>query len=590
MSVGRCVAALLLGLAAALPAAARPAGDDDAPVAVAIPAVQGRGGASPWQGRRVQLQGVVTQRLSRGFTLQDAAGDGDPATSDAIVVVGGRGRLPAVGDTVRVVGTVHEAAPGRGGEGARTRTELRRDGVVEPTGRAPLPPPVPLRLPDDAGRFEALEAMRVVLPAPLVVSDARVAGARGRLLVAAGATRPRAPTDRLPPGPQAAAQAEAERARQIVLDRPADAADGDVRAGDRVIGAVTGVLDAHGADTPSRWRVVAEAAPRFERPQPRPLQPPAVPGALRIGFANLHNWFTSLRDGGDCPPGGCRGARDLADWLQQRARLVAMLAALDADVLALAEIEHDDDGAALQALVDALNAAGEPGRYAAVPPLASPRESRDAIRVGLVYRPARVRPLGAPQQDSDPSHGRPPLAQRFAPQDARAGGPFTVVVAHLKSRRCDGDSDDADAADAGDGAGCHDRRRTRQAQALARFAQRAGAPDGAVLVLGDLNAHVQEAPLQRLRAAGFADLLDAGAYTYVHDGLAGRLDHALASRALAPRVQGAAVWHVNADEPAPANRRGRGANAGPAGASDHDPLIVGLGAAVPRRQGSQPTP
>ena len=70
-----------------------------------------------------------------------------------------------------------------------------------------------------------------------------------------------------------------------------------------------------------------------------------------------------------------------------------------------------------------------------------------------------------------------------------------------------------------------------------------------------------------------------GPHSFVFDGLAGRLDHALLSPALARHLAGAAVWHANADEPA--NVRDRGANVGdrqatPWRSSDHDPLLVGL--------------
>lgn len=74
------------------------------------------------------------------------------------------------------------------------------------------------------------------------------------------------------------------------------------------------------------------------------------------------------------------------------------------------------------------------------------------------------------------------------------------------------------------------------------------------------------------------------AYSYVFDGQAGYLDHALASTTLAAQVTGATDWHINADEPdlldydtsfkPPAQDAIYEPNA--YRSSDHDPVLVGL--------------
>ena len=55
----------------------------------------------------------------------------------------------------------------------------------------------------------------------------------------------------------------------------------------------------------------------------------------------------------------------------------------------------------------------------------------DAIRVAMIYKPARVAPQGSPVSDIDDINNRPPLAQTFA---ALNGEAFTVVVNHFKSK------------------------------------------------------------------------------------------------------------------------------------------------------------
>ncbi len=93
----------------------------------------------------------------------------------------------------------------------------------------------------------------------------------------------------------------------------------------------------------------------------------------------------------------------------------------------------------------------------------------DAIKVGLVYRPAVVTPVGAYQtldSTDDPrfldTKNRPSLAQTF--QVNANGGRFTVVVNHLKSKGSD--CNDVGDPDLGDGQGNCNLTRAMAAQAL----------------------------------------------------------------------------------------------------------------------------
>jgi predicted extracellular nuclease len=64
-----------------------------------------------------------------------------------------------------------------------------------------------------------------------------------------------------------------------------------------------------------------------------------------------------------------------------------------------------------------------------------------------------------------------------------------------------------------------------------------------------------EDPIAYLTATGMVNELErfvrprAMPYSYVFDGEAGYLDHALASASLRPQVAGVTEWHNNADEP-----------------------------------------
>ncbi|SDS82436.1 lamin tail domain-containing protein [Actinopolymorpha singaporensis] len=82
------------------------------PEQASIPAVQGPGHRSPFDGKRVVTTGVVTAKKFDGYWLQDATGDGDDTTSDGVYVyAGASGAKPEVGTTVTVTATVSEFRP-----------------------------------------------------------------------------------------------------------------------------------------------------------------------------------------------------------------------------------------------------------------------------------------------------------------------------------------------------------------------------------------------------------------------------------------------------------------------------------------------
>jgi predicted extracellular nuclease len=94
---------------------------------VSVGAIQGAGHISPYNGQVVTTEGIVTVRRSSSFWMQDPTpDDSDPATSEGLLVFGSAAAaLVAVGDFVRVRGTVVEFRPGgAGGFANLTTTEL----------------------------------------------------------------------------------------------------------------------------------------------------------------------------------------------------------------------------------------------------------------------------------------------------------------------------------------------------------------------------------------------------------------------------------------------------------------------------------
>lgn len=572
------IAAALLG-ACASPAPVPDAARDG----VAIPQVQGDGERSPLLGQTVQVEGVVTAPLRGlgGFLLQDPEGDGRAGTADALFVAWDQpARMPAPGTRLRVRGQVAEPDDG---QGITTLVSAQ----LESLGSAPLPAPVVLQAaPAD---WEALEGMRVQINAPLTVSGNHALWRYGELLAAFG-DRLWQPTDLHAPGAEADALAAAQARRLVLLDdarsraypprlwqlpQPLDGA-APLRAGSRIRG-VEAIVDQRFG----RYRL--QPLRPFESIEQAPRPPaPRVAGERRLAVANVLNYFNGDGRGAGFPT--ARGAHTAEEFVRQQDKLVAALTALDADILALLEIENDGSGAesSLQSLARALEQARPGARWRAVPP---PAPGSDAIQVGLLYRADRVRTVGPPAQLATGPFAwgsRPPLAQAF---DLGDGQPMLVAVNHFKSK---GGCDAARGADAdqGDGQACWNAARVAAAGALADWL--AGDPTGSggerTLIVGDLNAYAMEDPLRLLRARGYVDLLDGGApvHSYTFDGRAGRLDHVLASPAAAAQVAGAAVWHANADESDAFdyNREHRGVvdryRADPYRSSDHDPLLVGL--------------
>ncbi len=129
----------------------------------------------------------------------------------------------------------------------------------------------------------------------------------------------------------------------------------------------------------------------------------------------------------------------------------------------------------------------------------------DAIRVGLIYKPAKVTPVGPFKvltSAVDPrfidTRSRPALAQTF--QENATGARFTVVVNHLKSKgsAC---ADIGD-PDAGDGQGNCNVTRTNAAKALVDWlaTDPTGSGDPDFLIIGDLNSYAMEDPIDAIKA------------------------------------------------------------------------------------------
>jgi len=543
----------------------------------AIYQIQGSGATSPYVGQVVTTAGVVTKVNNNGFFMQDPNGDGNPATSDGIFAFTGSQPTVSAGQAVQVTGTVQEfnvGAATNADTAAHTVTELGSISNVAVTGTGHVAPLV-LQFPfatQDA--MEPYEGMLVTLVGPFTAQQNYFLGRFGEMTLGTGG-RLWQPTNVLRPGAQALAMNTDNIRRSIVLDdgstvqnpnpTPYLAADNTVRAGDTVA-SITGVID-YGLTTsantdPGAYKIHPTQPLSFTRANPRTTAADDVGGNLRIGSANIENFFTTLDNGTNlCPPTNtaddCRGANDANEFNRQRTKIVEELVGMNADAVALMELQNNGSTAA-GSLVAALNVRLGANVYAVVP-FAATGGGTDAIQVGMIYKPARLSLVGAALSDTAAINNRAPMGQTFA---ALNGERFNLIANHLKSKDCGDSTPGAGDADQGDLQGCFNGTRVRQADELRTFAARVQSNSGVsdTLLVGDFNAYAKEDPVADLTSNGFVDMVGQyldkpGAatpsygYSYVFNGTSGRLDQALASNTLSAKVSGVTEWHSNADEP-----------------------------------------
>ncbi|QTO45679.1 ExeM/NucH family extracellular endonuclease [Burkholderia latens] len=518
--------------------------------------IQGPGATSPLAGQNVSIEAVVTADFGGtdgfgGFFVQqaDAQRPNQPGVSEGLFVYAPKTRAQA-GDLVHVTGKVEEKYG---------QTQLTLAGAIAVCANGQTVTPATLTLPvDSPATFAAYEGMRVRLPQTLTVTENYELGRYGSVMLSNG--RLRTPTSVAPPS-QAQAQIEANARNRLILDdgsnkqnpasvpypAPGLSAANTLRSG-YTVRDVEGVLEVrYGA-----WRVQplpGAAAPAFDtRSNPRTKAPARDPKAnLRVASFNVLNYFNGNGLGGGFDDPNNRGAKNYQEFQRQEAKIVSALKGLNADVIGLMEIQNNGYGE----LGAVRQLAAKLGSHWRVVDPGTSRLGGDAIAVAMIYDSRTVEPVGRAATLAIDDKNRQPLAQSFR----RIGGKqaLTIAVNHLKSKNCpDAANDDLDQ---GDGQGCWNPTRTRAAAKLADWL--AGAPTGVAgqgtLLIGDFNSYTFEDPIRLLESRGYRNLvarwIGANAYSYVYNGEAGYLDHALASLPLASHVKAVHEWHINADEP-----------------------------------------
>ncbi len=575
-----------------------------APATHLIHDVQGSGTSTPISGTTVTVQGVVvgdyqgSSPTLRGFFVQeeDADADADPMTSEAIFVFDGTNSVPvAPGDLVSVTGRATEFS------GLTQIDQVGTRVTVCDTGYSASPAQITLPV-SATGDWERWEGMLASFTQTMTVTENFSLGRFGEVVLSS-LGRQYQGTHQAEPGADALAVSDLNARTRIILDDANTSQNADptryptgglsatntLRTGASVSGLTAIVHEGFGS-----YRLQPLGEITFDGAASRPTAPPAVGGRIQVAAFNVLNYFNGDGAGGGFPT--ARGANTPAEFDRQHAKIVSAIAAMDAEVVGLMEIENDgaDATPAIATLVAGLNASVGAGTYDYV---RTGVVGTDEIAVAIIYQPAEVSPTGAfAILDSsvdprfDDTRSRPALAQSFT--ETATGAVFTVAVNHLKSKGsgCGIGDDQPDHL----GGNCNETR-TSAAEALADWllADPTASGDPDAVIIGDLNSYAMETPIDALADAGFHDLLwefeGPAAYTYVFQGASGYLDHAQATASFQAQVIDAAPWHINTDEPPvldynvefkSANHRTTLYAPDPFRSSDHDPVLVGLNPAL----------
>jgi predicted extracellular nuclease len=585
-----------------------------------IYAIQGNGLSAAFTGD-VSTKGVVVgdfegTSAASGFYIQDLTGDGDPATSDGIFVYTGSSNLVSVGQVVGVTGYARERFDQTTLNGSNSNSSAVPAANIVQCGVGSVAP-TDVTLPvTSLNDFERYEGMLVRFPQPLVIAEYFNYDRFGEIVLAqplAGETRPFTGTAIDEPGAPANYRTAQNALSRITLDDAQSAQNPSTlrhpnglpfsltnlfRGGDTVQNAV-GVL---GYDF-SLYRIVPTGPADYVAANPRPAEPEPVGGTVRVAAMNTLNFFITA----DYPSGvldnkcgplnnmECRGwdSDQPLEFTRQRDKLLQALSGLNADIIGLNELENSTGVEPLASIVSGLPGYGY---------IATGTIGTDAIKIGLIYRPAVVTPVGDYKlltSAVDPrfidTKNRPSLAQTF--EVNATGARFTVVVNHFKSKGSD--CLDVGDPDLGDGQGNCSQTRRAAAKALVDWlaTDPTGSGDPDFIIMGDLNSYAQEDTIDEIKAGSddtvgtsddFTNLIahfqGNYAYSYTFDAQAGYLDHALASVSLVMQVKGTVDWHINSDEP---DVLDYDTSFKPAAqdalyevnayrTSDHDPVVVGL--------------
>ncbi|KGQ17847.1 Nuclease [Lysobacter dokdonensis DS-58] len=606
----------------------------DPPIALTIHQVQGAGLASPYADKRVIVEGIVTAlKFNNGFFLQahDADADADSDTSEGVFVFTSSAPTVAVGDRVKVTGKVQEYTP------STNLNQLSITEIVEPSiekvssGNA-LPVIVALGAYDlstsaTPGTLERLEGMRVSLAEAVVVgaSDGRITettatastdgvfyvtlpdvavpfrepgiGVMDAIAIPAGKNPPRFDTN---------------QERLMVRSRGQVGANALALDNEAIVAGLSGVLDYFDGT----WALLPDAAtpPQAVGGKTPIYVAPAKHEEATIGGFNLLRFFDEVNDSNGAPtltPAALdfrlgKTARAICEGLQAP-DILGVVEVENMHVLQLLSERIDATCAVAPHYVPYLVQGNDPGGIN-VGVLASTRDNGAGVpRVEIVdvTQFGKDATFANPNATTSLLNDRPPLLVRTViHQDNGASYPVSVIVNHLRSLNGVDDSTPGSNGWSSEGARVRGKR-AAQAAYLAGLVQELETqnPSERFVLVGDFNAFefndgyvdvmgvVKGTPvaddqvLTAIASPLTTPLLDGKdfvadpneRYSYVFEGNAQTLDHALLNQAVVDSALHVEVDHARINADFGVHHFGDATL--PIRVSDHDPVRVRI--AVP---------
>lgn len=542
-----------------------------------ISEIQGEGFTSPLENQWVTTQGQITKDFRgeeqlNGFFIQDAKGDANPRTSDGIFVRSNASIR--VGETLILKAKVIEY---------KGETQLDSVEIISQTHSGNPLEPMRITFPMGKMQKESLEGMLVNSQQQWTITDHYNLDKYGQFTASVNG-RTMSPTELVPPGKEAIALAEKNNNASLLFDDGSSKKPNPIphlnkektlRNGS-TFEQVTGIF--HESFFKYCIETNEAIAINYEK---RQATAPTLDGAnIKIASFNVLNYFNG--DGKNDGFPTSRGAKTYKEFERQRRKIILAIAAMDAGIVGLMEMENDGNGkhSAIQDLVNGLNTylGKEKYQFIPYPTGKNGNTGSDVITTAFIYDKTKVSPSGKAYAYNDGIFNRPPIAQEF--KSKADGKKLIVVVNHFKSKGCRNAKNTAN-EDQGDGQGCYNSKRIAQAEALLSFTKtlKTTYKNDRMILIGDFNAYSMEDPIQKIINGGFQQLT-SGTYSYVYKGMFGSLDHAFVSPALQADVLKAVKWHINADEPRSLGYQEKNPKslyqANAFRSSDHDPVLIGI--------------
>lgn len=272
---------------------------------------------------------------------------------------------------------------------------------------------------------------------------------------------------------------------------------------------------------------------------------PSLPSSTRIRVvgANVLNYLSDF----DAKNASCKTQ---AAFDEKTEKMAKVFVGLQADVVALCEVQQDDE--ILGYIVEAMNKKAGKNVYEYVLDGSKYNNPKAGdygnIKCGYIYRSDLL--TDGNRYSTNPNNSTFKLRmQAISFTEKSTKEKFVVSLNHFIAKTSDANG----------------TQRQAQAKTLITALNNNNYGDPDILIVGDLNADIndKETTIRDLVSAGYEEQLlayDEKAYSYTYYGQRQLIDHAMANSTMANQVTGAYVYHLTSSD----------------NYSDHDCYVVGL--------------